>query len=206
MMRWARRGAALLGAFISLTGVAISAAEEPPSPPDSIEGTLGPCLFCHGPGGVSQTNGAPNLAAAPELFLEWQLLYFRWETRKNELMTPAAATLTDDDIRDMSAYFASLPPPPPPSTPDLDPALTATGAKIVRDRHCAQCHTPTFAGSGEMPRLAGQHEEYIVKALHDYQHNARRGRGNVIMPELAYGMTEDDIHAIAHFLSRQPQD
>jgi cytochrome c553 len=74
---------------------------------------------------------------------------------------------------------------------------------IVKDRHCAQCHTPTFAGNGEAPRLAGQREEYVVKALHDYQHNARRGRGYLVMPELAYAMGEDDISAIAHFLSRQ---
>lgn len=148
--------------------------------------------------------GAPNLAAAPDLYVEWQLVYFRGETRKNELMTPAAAELTDDDIRAFGAYFSSLPPPPAPTSPDSDAALTKAGAKIVEDRHCAQCHTPTFAGSGEAPRLAGQHEEYIIKALHDYQQNDRRGRGNVIMPEIAYAMSDDDIKAIAHFMSRQP--
>jgi cytochrome c553 len=63
---------------------------------------------------------------------------------------------------------------------------------------------PTFVGQGEIGRLAGRREEAIVKALHDYQHGERRGRGNVIMPEIAYSMTEDDIKAVAHLVSRQP--
>jgi cytochrome c553 len=54
--------------------------------------------------------------------------------------------------------------------------------------------------------LAGQRQETIVKALHDYQHGARRGRGNVIMPEIAHSLDEDDIKSIAHFMSRQGAD
>jgi len=204
MMRWTRSRAALLGAFIGLTTVAISAEQALPPPPDSIKDKLATCLVCHGPGGVSQMEGAPSLAASPDLFLEWQLVYFRGQTRKNDMMTPAAADLTDDDIRNFGAYFASLPPPPAPAAPDANPELTAKGEKIVRDRHCSQCHLPNLVGGLEAPRLAGQHEEYIVKALHDYQHNERRGRGNVIMPELAYAMSEDDIQAIAHYVSRLP--
>jgi cytochrome c553 len=203
-MRWARKRVALVCAAITLTTVAIRAEEKAPAAPDSIKDKLVTCSACHGEGGVSQMEGAPNLAAAPELYVQWQLVYFRGETRKNELMTPAAAELTDDDIRALGAYFSALPPPPAPTTADADPELTKTGAKIVGDRHCAQCHMPNFSGNGEAPRLAGQREEYIVKALHDYQHGARRGRGNVIMPEIAYALSEDDLKAIAHFMSRQP--
>jgi cytochrome c553 len=131
------------------------------------------------------------------------LLYFRGETRKNEQMTPAAQDLVDNDIRDLGAYFASLPGPPAPAGADPDPALTQEGARLAKERHCAQCHLPSLVGQGEIPRLAGQREEVIVKALHDYQHGARRGRGNVIMPEIAYSLTDDDIRALAHFVSRQ---
>lgn len=161
------------------------------------------CAACHGENGVSKIDGVPNLAGEPDFFTEYQLLYFRGETRKNEQMTPVARDLTDDDIRDLGAYYASLPGPAAPANPDPDPALTKAGAELARDRHCAQCHLPTFVGQGEIARLAGQHEEAIVKALHDYQHGARRGRGNVIMPEIAYSMTEDDIKAVAHFMARQ---
>ncbi len=130
------------------------------------------CAGCHGAAGIAQADGVPNLAGQPDLFLQWQLIYFRGETRLNEQMTPQAKDLTDSDVRDLSAYFG-------------------------------QCHAQTFVGQGEIPRLAGQREEFIVKALHDYQHGARRGRGNVIMPEIAYSLNEDDIKALAHFMSRQ---
>ena len=52
----------------------------------------------------------------------------------------------------------------------------------------------------------GQRQETIVKALHDYQHGARRGRGKVIIPEIAHSLEEDDIKSIAHFMSRQDAD
>jgi cytochrome c553 len=184
-------------------GAASRADDAKPSADDSaFKDKVEICSGCHGPGGVSQTDGVPNLAGEPDLFFEWQLVYFRGETRMNELMTPAAKDLTDDDIRSLGAYFLTLPPAEPAGA-DSDPALTQAGAKLANERHCAQCHTQTFAGQGEVPRLAGQREEFIVKALHDYQHGARRGRGNVIMPEIAYSLDEDEIKAIAHFMSRQ---
>ena len=191
-----------LGAALVL-GAASRAEDAKPAAEDgALKDKIEICSGCHGPGGVSQTDGVPNLAGEPDLFFEWQLVYFRGETRVNELMTPAAKDLADDDIRNLGAYFLTLPPAAPAGA-DSDPALTEAGGKLANERHCAQCHTQTFAGQGEVPRLAGQREEFIVKALHDYQHGARRGRGNVIMPEIAYSLDEDEIKAIAHFMSRQ---
>jgi cytochrome c553 len=173
-----------------------------PTPPAALKDKLEICATCHGPAGVSALDGIPSIAAQPQLFTQWQLVYFRGETRQNEMMTPVAKQLADDDIRTLSAYFETLP-PPAPAGPDKAPALTEAGARIADDRHCAQCHQQNFSGQGEIPRLAGQREEFIVKALHDYQHGQRRGRGNVIMPEIAYSLNEDDIKALAHFMSRQ---
>jgi cytochrome c553 len=185
-------------------GAASRAEDAKPAADDSaFKDKVEICSGCHGPAGVSQTDGVPNLAGQPDLFTEWQLVYFRGETRKNELMTPAAKDLTDQDIRDMGAYFLTLSLAPPTGA-DSDPTLTQSGGKIANERHCAQCHTETLTGQGEVPRLAGQREEFIAKALHDYQHGARRGRGNVIMPEIAYSLNEDEIKALAHFMSRQP--
>jgi len=161
------------------------------------------CGACHDPSGVAKMEGVPHLAGQPELYVQWQLVYFRGETRKNDMMTPAAKELTDQDIRDLGTYYMSLA-PASPTDPDPDPALTEAGAKIEDNRHCNQCHLEKFTGQGETPRLAGQREDYIIKALHDYQQGARRGRGNVIMPEIAYSLNEDDIKALAHYMSRQP--
>jgi cytochrome c553 len=196
--------AAALGAALALTTFPTRADDPGAAPAKEFKEKLEVCAACHGEDGVSKMEGVPSLAGEPDFFTEYQLLYFRGETRKNEQMMAVARDLQDDDIRDLVAYYASLPGPPAPAGPDPDPALTTEGAALVKDRHCAQCHLPTFVGQGEIGRLAGQREEAIVKALHDYQHGERRGRGNVIMPEIAYSMTEDDIKAVAHFMSRQP--
>jgi cytochrome c553 len=196
--------AAALGAVLALLTVPTRADDVSAARATAFKEKLTVCAACHGENGVSKIDGVPNLAGEPDFFTEYQLLYFRGETRKNEQMNPVAQDLTDDDIRELGAYYATLPGPPAPTNPDPDPALTKDGAQLVKDRHCAQCHLPTFTGQGEIARLAAQHEEAIVKALHDYQHGERRGRGNVIMPEIAYSMTEDDIKAVAHFMSRQP--
>jgi cytochrome c553 len=195
---------ATLAAVLALATFPIRADDAGDARAKALKEKLEVCAACHGEDGVSKMDGVPSLAGEPDFFTEYQLLYFRGETRKNEQMMAVARDLTDDDIRDLGAYYASLPGPPAPTDPDPDPALTKEGAALAKDRHCAQCHLNTFIGQGEIGRLAGQHEEAIVNALHDYQHGARRGRGNVIMPEIAYSLNDDDIKAIAHFMSRQP--
>jgi cytochrome c553 len=188
-------GAALMLAYPPPQASADASAASVPAPVQA-------CAACHGAHGVSTIPGTPSLAGEPDLYVEWQLVYFRGETRKNAAMQQFARTLSDDDIRDLGAYYTTLSGAVPPSA-DKDPAATEAGAKLAADRHCAQCHMTTFTGQGEVPRLAGQHEEVLVKALHDYQHGLRRGRGNVIMPEIAYSLNEDDIHNLAHFMSMQ---
>ena len=61
-----------------------------------------------------------------------------------------------------------------------------------------------MAGKGEMPRLAGQREDYLVKALRDYRSNARRGRGQAVMVEMVSTLTDNDIKLLANYLSRLP--
>ena len=170
---------------------------------DSWREKLAVCLACHGQDGISQTPEVPSLAGQPDLFTQWQLVYFRDAIRTNELMVPPAQALSDAEVRAMGAYFASLSPPNPPSDTDPAPELSAAGAKLVAAGRCASCHLPNFAGQGEMPRLAGQREEVLAKALREYKSGGRRGRGIAAMPEIVFALREDDIAAIAHFLARQ---
>src|ERR1700722_7012332 len=89
----------------------------------------------------SSISGAAPRPAWHEV-LYWESIPGRLfgETCKDEKMTPVAADLTDDDIRGLGAYFASLPGPPAPTEADPDSALTKAGTALVKDRHCAQCH------------------------------------------------------------------
>src|ERR1700755_2085015 len=75
------------------------------------------CVGCHGENGISTMENMPSLAAQPDQFIQWQLVYFRAGTRKNELMQPVVEQLNNDDIRNLGAYFAQLA-PPKPTKPD----------------------------------------------------------------------------------------
>src|SRR5436305_6912964 len=125
------------------------------------------CVGCHGEGGISQTENIPSLAAQPDQFIQWQLVFFRAGTRKTEQMQPIVEQLNNDDIRNLGGYFASLA-PPKDSKPDDDPDLSKKGAQAAAGRRCASCHTDSYAGTKAVARVAGQREEYLVKALHDY--------------------------------------
>jgi cytochrome c553 len=146
--------------------------------------------------------GVPSLAGQPDLFIQWQLVYFRDAIRPSDMMVPLAQALDDAEVRAMGAYFASLPTRTVQNGPDTATELSERGAKLAAAGRCASCHLPNFSGQGEMPRLAGQREEVLIKALQDYKSGVRRGRGNASMPETVFGLSEDDIKALAHFLSR----
>ncbi len=162
------------------------------------------CQACHGADGISQTPGVPSLAGQPNQFLQWQLVFFRSGRRQNELMSPMAASLSDQDVRDLGAFFASLKPPEGAPATDDKPALSDTGKTLVEQHGCASCHTDTFGGQRAAARLAHQHEEYIAKALADYRSGARPSTGVAAMTEAASGLSDADIAAIAHYLARLP--
>src|SRR5256886_6378432 len=122
------------------------------------------CVSCHGEDGISQTENIPSLAAQPDLFIQWQLVFFRAGTRKNEQMQPIVEQLNNEDIRNLGAYYASLEPPKAPKLDD-DPDPSKKGAQAAVVRRCASCHIDTYAGTKAVARIAGQREEYLVKAL-----------------------------------------
>jgi cytochrome c553 len=157
------------------------------------------CSACHGEGGISQTENIPSLAAQPDQFLQWQLVFFRGGSRKNEQMQPIAEQVSNEDIRLLGAYFASLTPPKP--TSDDDPDLSKKGAQAAAGRRCASCHTDNYAGTKAVARLAGQREEYLVKALRDYKSGARSGGAGSAMTDVAYPLSEEEITALAHYLA-----
>jgi len=158
------------------------------------------CAGCHGDNGISQTENIPSLAGQPDQFIQWQLVYFRAGARKNEQMQPIVEGINNEDIRNLGAYFASLP-PPKALPPDDDPDLSKKGAQAAVGRRCASCHTDNFAGAKAVARLASQREEYLVKALHDYKSSVRSGGGQAAMAEVAYPLSEEEITALAHYLA-----
>jgi cytochrome c553 len=157
------------------------------------------CAGCHGDNGISQMENIPSLAGQLDQFIQWQLVYFRAGTRKNEQMQPIVEQLNNDDIRNLGAYFAQLAPPKP--KPDDNPDLSKKGAQAAAGRRCASCHTDTYAGTKAVARVAGQREEYLVKALRDYKSGVRSGGGQAAMADVAYPLSEEEIEALAHYLA-----
>src|SRR4051794_34478083 len=158
------------------------------------------CVACHGENGISQMENIPSLAGQPDQFIQWQLVYFRSGTRKNEQMQPIVEQINNEDIRNLGAYFASLT-PPKATQPDDNPDLSNKGAQAAAGRRCASCHTDNYAGTKAVARLAGQREEYLLKALHDYKSGMRSGGGQAAMAEVAYPLSEEEITALAHYLA-----
>jgi len=160
------------------------------------------CIACHGAQAVSSMQNTPSLAGQPDNFIQWQLVYFRSKTRKNDIMGPIAAALKDADIRDLGAYFSSLPPPPPPADADPDPQRYARGAAVAQANRCSNCHGERYAGQQAVARIAHQREDYLLKALRDFHGGRRTGGGIAAMPDAVYPLSDDDLQALAHYLSR----
>src|SRR5215470_14417971 len=110
------------------------------------------CKACHGENGISQMENIPSLAGQLDQYIQWQLVYFRAGSRKNEQMQPVVEQLNNEDIRNLGAYFASLTPPKGPS--DDNPDLSEKGKQAAAGRRCASCHTDSYAGTKAVARIA----------------------------------------------------
>ena len=157
------------------------------------------CAACHGENGISQTENIPSLAGQPDQYIQWQLVFFRAGSRKNEQMQPIVEGLSNEDVRSLGAYFSSLTPPKAPQ--DDNPDLSKKGAQAAVGRRCASCHTDTFAGAKAVARIADQREDYLVKALHDYKSSVRVGGAQAVMADVAYPLSDEEIEALAHYLA-----
>ncbi len=169
----------------------------------SLEERITVCLACHGAGGLSRVPETPSLAGQPQFFTVAQLFLFRDGRRNSAAMTAAAKDLTNDDLRALSDYIAKLPPPEPPSEP-ADPARAARGRTLASQNHCTVCHNPDFSGREQMPRLANQREDYLLKAMREYKTGARIGYAGAMAVELRE-LTDADLADLAHYLSHFPR-
>src|SRR5262249_53556625 len=114
------------------------------------------------------------LGAQPAPYTLIQLFMFREGLRVAEPMNEMAKPLSDEDLRVMSEFIATLPPPRALAAVS-DPARLGKGRAIAEQHHCNVCHRPDFSGRENVPCLADQREDYLLKTLRDYKSGARRG-------------------------------
>ena len=158
------------------------------------------CGGCHGENGISQTPLTPSLAGEPDDYIQWQLVYFRNSARKSDVMGPIAESLDNPTIRNLGAYYASLSPPAPQPAPASD-TLAQAGAKLAVQQRCKSCHGDNYEGVGPAARLAGQREDVLLKALRDFKSGARVGSGVASMADVTFGLNDNDMQALAHYMA-----
>jgi cytochrome c553 len=158
------------------------------------------CSACHGNDGNSTTVGVPSIAGQPKLFIENQLVLFREELRKSDQMAPVMRGLKDPEIIKLAEHFSKLPAKSMASGP-ADAALMKQGMARAKVQRCGICHLSDFRGQNQIPRLAGQREDYLVTELFAYRDGKRSG-GDTVMAEALRGVSDADLKALAHFLAR----
>jgi cytochrome c553 len=158
-----------------------------------------PCIACHGSPDVPGVAGTPFLAGQPPTFLTLQMILFREDIRQVEVMNAITKGLSDGDIEDIAAFFASQPPTHEPSP--RDDARFARGQALSQTMRCGTCHLSDYRGREQMPRLAGQREDYLQNAMQQFRDNLRAGT-DTTMNGVLYGVADTDLAALAHYLAQ----
>ncbi len=166
------------------------------------------CAACHGAEGISAIPANPNLAGQVPGYIAAQLADYKAGIRKNAIMAGMAAPLSEEDMNDLDAYYASLPAQVGATLSDEDVELAAIGEKIYRGGYqargisaCMSCHGPSGHGIPKnYPRVSGQHKEYLEAQLLAYKKGERMGY-NGIMYDIAFGLTEQQIKALSAYMA-----
>jgi cytochrome c553 len=154
------------------------------------------CAACHGEDGNSRVENIPSIAGQPALFTVNQLILMREKVRPVEAMAPFVKDLKDDDAIALADHFAKL--PSKPSGEPVDPALVKRGAELADEKRCISCHGPTLGGQDQIPRVAKQRIDYLIKSLKEFRSGSRPG-SDTIMSVAVAGLSDADLTALAHF-------
>ncbi|MEN8177535.1 MAG: c-type cytochrome [Pseudomonadota bacterium] len=164
------------------------------------------CMACHGPDGNSPVNPIwPKLAGQHPKYIEKQLKDFKSGNRTDPTMIGMVAPLSEQDMADLAAFFASQTKKGGTAAADKAEA----GEKIFRAGNatsgvaaCMACHGPAGSGNPQanFPALAGQHAAYTEKALKDFRTGSRANDLNQMMQGVAAKMTDDEIVAVAQYI------
>jgi cytochrome c553 len=178
---------------------------------ETIAERAAPCLACHGEKGQSENPEVPSLGGQPAPYLLIQLYMFRERQRASpakkddqmiQVMSEMTKGFTDDDLRNFSEFLAKLPPPKP--TADTgDTARMQHAAVLITQNRCNTCHNLDLSGKENVPRIANQREDYLMKTLREYKTNDRHGYDGT-MAEVLAPMNDQQIVDLAFYIARFP--
>ncbi|MEM8844044.1 MAG: c-type cytochrome [Pseudomonadota bacterium] len=173
--------------------------------PEAGKSKSTPCAACHGVDGNSANPMWPKLAQQGAPYMVQHLRLFRDGGRYDPLMSPQAANLSDEDIDDLSAYYASQAGTPGAAEEDkveLGQAIYRGGIIAKGVPACSACHSPTGAGNpaAKFPRLSGQHADYMAAQLKAYRGIELDYPSAQIMVSVSERLTDKEIEAVASYM------
>lgn len=192
--------AAVLGMAMSTSSMVMAAGDAAAG-----KGKAAVCAACHSTDGNSLSDAFPKLAGQHEGYIVKQLMDFKSGKRQNALMAPMVANLTEQDMADLAAYFASQKTAPGAVSEELLKA----GEKIYRAGNketglpaCMACHGPNGSGvpAANWPKLASQYNTYVETQLHAFAKGERANDPNSMMRDIAVKMTDEEIKAISAYV------
>jgi cytochrome c553 len=189
----------LRAALLAAALLAGPAAAQPVTP--ALASKLAACVACHGADGHAPVAGVPHLAGQPRLFIENRLVMIREGLSPVPQMKGLLDGLSDEDLAALARHYAAL--PLRAARPARDPQRAARGAAVSQRALCASCHGPGYPGREQMPRLAGQREDYLLQSLRDFAAGRTAGR-DTLMTNALLGLSDTDLADLAHHMATLP--
>lgn len=192
----------LLALVLFILGSAVPAqaqqqAAQPSAPPPEIADTVGLCVSCHGENGVPTQEKVPIIAGQQLFYIMVQLRDYRAERRANEIMSPIAKELKDDQIKALATYFSAQPWPDVPFT--ATPEERARAMTLEVEGQCSQCHLSNYLGNSQVPKVGGQKADYVEQTLRDFRDGKRLNAPSMAI--IVKGWPDPDIAAMSHYLA-----
>ena len=164
------------------------------------------CLACHGEKGNSLVPSFPNIAGQTQQYLAKQLREIQSGARAVPTMAGLLDAMSEQDLEDIAAYYASQPRNYGAAKADLvelGETIYRVGIPRKNIASCTACHSPTGEGNGPagFPALAGQWPEYTVSQLKAFQNGERHNDGDSkMMQSTAQDLTDKEMQAVASYL------
>jgi cytochrome c553 len=159
------------------------------------------CAACHGTDGNSSLPGSPSLAGQPRVFLENTQILIREGLRPIAAMKGLLDGVSDAEIVALADHYSRQ--AVRAQTVPRDAAAFSRGQALAARNLCGTCHLPSYAGQQQMPRLAGQRQDYLAQSMREFRDNKAQGR-DTQMNGVLRGYSDRDIDDLAHYFAQLP--
>lgn len=203
-----KKSVTLLSWLISLAALAVVQTASAQGDAAAGANKVAICATCHGNGGNSMISQNPSLAGQNANYIIKQLQDYQSGNRQNAIMAPMAANLSEQDIADIAAYYASQQrqltgAQPGDESLALAESLYRAGNSDISAAACTACHSPTGQGNepAGFPAVGGQHSDYTLAQLRAFRAGERNNDLNGMMRTVVERLTDAELEALANYLA-----